>query len=750
MAHSPKKIDYLIQGLSCLRRKADESFEATSNDPSIFIKLCIANDILEESDCHIRMVVVVEARSERVSSELYLPSENGYNQSEAIERSFASGEIQEYIIHRKYSDGILRYDPHNAIGGLKLRFLAFHAWSAKASFAVLLGDYLRRSYDPTVKYGSGKYDGRNFAHPSCTFDALYATYLATTGEPLTSPYSIWAKYIEKSSIIKHRKAKITNSSIKFSLLTPVYNTNPVFLRECVDSVLSQAYQNWELCLVDDKSSREDTINTLKEIATLDDRIKVIFRETNGHICQATNDALKIATGDRICFLDHDDTLAQHALQSLAEILSLNPGLSLIYSDEDFLDLCGNRTSPHFKSDWNRHLLYSHNYITHFVCVDSELVRSLGGLREGTEGAQDYDFLLRLSGVVNDNEVYHIPEILYHWRISETSTASSTEAKPYTVNAGKKALNDFFASISENVQIYSLEQSNFYCSTWNIPKDSSPKVSIIIPTRNQESLLRQCVESIIEKSTYRNFEILIVDNGSDDSATIQYLHSLAMRPLDIAIKVLEFDVPFNYSRINNYASTFAAGDLLCLLNNDTEVIEPRWMEIMAGHAIRPGIGCVGAKLLYADDTIQHAGVILSLGGYAGHSHKGLPNRSPGYFMRPHLMQEVSAVTGACLMIRSHLFKEINGLDEFLFPVAYNDLDLCLKLGAIGLRNLYVPAAVLYHHESKSRGFEDTPLKIQRFTREKANLKAAWGQLLDEDFCYNPNLTKDREDFSLRLC
>jgi glycosyltransferase involved in cell wall biosynthesis len=228
-------------------------------------------------------------------------------------------------------------------------------------------------------------------------------------------------------------------------LTPVYNTNPVFLRECVDSVLSQAYQNWELCLVDDKSSREDTINALKEIATLDDRIKVIFRETNGHICQATNDALKISTGDRICFLDHDDTLAQHALQSLAEILSLNPGLSLIYSDEDFLDLCGNRISPHFKSDWNRHLLYSHNYITHFVCVDSELVRSLGGLREGTEGAQDYDFLLRLSGVVNDNEVYHIPEILYHWRISETSTASSTKAKPYTVNAGKKALNDFLES-----------------------------------------------------------------------------------------------------------------------------------------------------------------------------------------------------------------------------------------------------------------------------------------------------------------
>ena len=751
MKNPPAKVDYTVTSTANLVSLGNGAYTAMSNDPSLLIQLSIHPEAIDDLDCHIRMKVIVDSDDDKITSELYFDTGSGYSQECSLTRSFASGEVQEYILHKRFMKGALRFDPHNRPGKLIIKHLSFYTWSTKASYTSLVRDFARRLSDPTKSSAVHSLNEAAGLTPTSGFEDAYIHYLNGDCEPVKNPYSLWSKYIEKTSLIRYDATTITKSDIKFSLLVPVYNTNPVHLRECVQSVISQKYQNWELCIADDNSSREETRNELHALAELDPRIKVHFREENGHICHATNDALSMATGNRICFLDHDDLLAPHALQAMANVIYNNPQLKLIYSDEDFLDLHGNRVSPHFKSDWNRHLLYSHNYITHFVCVDAELMNQVGGLRIGTEGSQDYDFLLRLSNILEDRQIFHIPEILYHWRISESSTAGSSDAKPYTVAAGKKALVDALQERGEDVRVDTHVQDNFYVVSWNFPDGVEPRVSIIIPTRNGLDLLKNCVTSIIEKTTYSNYEIIIVDNGSDDPEILEYFEYLnAEASNQAAIRVLRFDEPFNYSRINNFAAHHANGDLICLLNNDTEVIEPDWLRLLASHAARKEVGCVGAKLLYDDDTIQHAGIILSLGGYAGHSHKGLDNRSFGYFLRPHLTQEVSAVTGACLMVRAEVFHQVNGLDETLFSVAYNDVDFCLKVKDIGLKNIYVPQAVLYHYESKSRGYEDSPEKLIRFKREQVSLAKTWGHLLKEDFCYNPNLTKDREDFSLRVC
>jgi len=751
MKNPPRQISYSINSTANLLSHGDGLYSATSNDPSILIDLTVEGKRLDGESGHIRMVVVVDSDDDKITSELYFDTGKGYSQECSLTRSFASGEIQEYILHKRFAKGLLRYDPHNRPGRLRIKHLLFYTWGERASYVSLVKDFARRLEDPTKMQPLQGINEAAMLTTAKSFEDAYLHYLAGDSEPVKNPYSLWAKYIEKTSILRYKTSPTIKSTIKFSILVPVYNTEPAHLRECVMSVICQTYSNWELCIADDNSSRQETKDELQALVNLDDRIRVVIREENGHICRATNDALDLATGDRICFLDHDDILSPYALQAMEKIIANRPEIRLIYSDEDFLDPKGNRISPHFKSDWNRYLLYSHNYITHFVCIEANLVRQVGGLRIGTEGSQDYDLLLRIGNLLEDREIYHIPEILYHWRISETSTAGSSDAKPYTVAAGQKALTDALMERGEDVIVDTHVQDNFYNVSWRFPGGVEPKVSIIIPTRNGLDLLRNCINSVLERTSYSLYEVIIVDNGSDDPEILSYFERLRSGGAGpVPISVFRFDEPFNYSRINNFAFQHATGDLVCLLNNDTEVVEPEWMRMMASYAVRKDIGCVGAKLLYEDDTIQHAGIILSLGGFAGHSHKGLDNQSFGYFMRPHLTQEVSAVTGACLMVRSEVFRQVNGLDETLFAVAYNDVDFCLKAREIGLKNIYVPSAVLYHYESKSRGYEDSPEKKARFAKEQSNLAKAWKHTLREDFSYNPNLTKDREDFSLRVC
>ena len=462
---------------------------------------------------------------------------------------------------------------------------------------------------------------------------------------------------------------------------------------------------------------------------------------NGHISAATNDALQLATGDWVAFLDHDDLLAEHSLFWVADAINRHPKVSLIYSDEDKIDAKGRRFDPYFKCDWNLSLFYSHNLITHLAVYRADLLQKVGGLREGYEGAQDYDLALRCIERIESDQIHHIPRILYHWRRHHESTAQSSEAKPYAMLAGERALNDHFQRQRVNASAKLIGHG--YRVSYDFPK-SSPMVTLIIPTRNQMQLIRQCVESILSKTIYPNYEILIVDNGSDNPETLCYLESLETQA---QVRVLRDNRPFNFSALNNAAVKEARGELVGLINNDIIVITPEWLTEMVRLAIQPKIGAVGARLWYPNDTLQHGGVILGIGGWAGHAHKGFPKGCHGYVGRMSLISEFSAITGACLVIQKAIYEKLGGLNEKDLQIACNDVDFCLRVRKAGYRNVWTPYAELYHLESATRGYEDDPMKKARFAKEVQYVKQQWGEFFLHDPAYSPNLTLDHEDFSL---
>lgn len=526
-----------------------------------------------------------------------------------------------------------------------------------------------------------------------------------------------------------------------SVVMPTYNSNPEWLIEAIESVLDQIYPHWELCIADDASTDEEVRKILKGYAKQDPRIKVVYRERNGHISAASNSALELATGEWIALLDHDDVLAEHALFWVVDAINRNPKLRLIYSDEDKIDEGGRRFDPYFKCDWNIDLFYSHNLITHLGVYDASLLHEIGGFRTGFEGAQDYDLALRCVEKIAAKQIHHIPRVLYHWRVHASSTAQSIDSKPYAMRAGEKALNEHFQrqGLHATAELVGIG----FRARYALPQPL-PLVSLIIPTRNGLHVLRQCIESILKKTSYRNYQVLIIDNGSDDAETLQYLKQIQA---DARVRVIRDDRPFNYSALNNAAVKLAEGELVGLLNNDLEVISPDWLSEMVSHALRPDVGAVGACLWYPNNTLQHGGVILGIGGCAGHSHKGFPKGHCGYVGRMVLISEFSAVTGACLLTRKKLYEHLGGLNESDLPVAFNDVDFCLRLKEAGYRNVWTPYAELYHHESATRGYEDTPEKQKRFLKEGAYLKRRWGNLLLNDPAYSPNLTLFRQDFSL---
>ena len=533
--------------------------------------------------------------------------------------------------------------------------------------------------------------------------------------------------------------------VLISIVMPVYNAPEAWLREALDSVLSQFYPYWELCIADDASTDPRVRAVLKEYAKRDGRIKVVFRQRNGHISAASNSALELATGEYVAFMDHDDLIWQYALYFVARAIEDNPGVELIYSDEDKINRDGSRYHHYFKPDFNPDLMLSHNMICHLGVYRRDLLSRLGGLREGYEGAQDYDLALRALLQLEPEQIHHIPRILYHWRASAASTASGAEAKPYAMQAAIRAVGEYLqgrgveATVSESPLIEGMLRVRY-----GLP-EAPPLVSMIIPTRNGLELIRRCVDSICEKTEYRDFEILVVDNGSDDPDTLEYLRGLEAAG---TVRLLHYPHPFNFSAINNFAVAHARGQVLALLNNDLEVIDPGWLGEMVSHAVRPEIGAVGACLWYPDDRLQHGGVVLGLGGVAGHAMKMLPRGAKGYNARAVLVQNYSAVTAACMLVRRGVFDEVGGFDADNLPIAFNDVDLCLRIREKGYRNLWTPYAQLYHHESASRGAEDTPDKQARFEKEINYMRQRWGQLLRRDPAYNPNLTDRTEDFALR--
>ena len=529
-----------------------------------------------------------------------------------------------------------------------------------------------------------------------------------------------------------------------SVLLPVYNTDEIWLRRCLDSVLVQLYPHWELCIADDASTARHIRRVLEEYRDRDGRIRVIFREVNGHISVASNSALSLATGEYVALLDHDDELTPDALYEIASLVNRQPEADMIYSDEDKIDTQYKRHSPFFKPNWSPDTFLSLMYTCHLGAYRTELVRRIGGFREGFEGSQDYDLVLRLTEITE--KICHIPKVLYHWRSIPESSAARFQAKDYAQDAGLRAIREAVQRRGEEALVEPIAGlSGRYRVRYRL--QSRPQVSIIIPTRDLSAYLETCLKSIFEKTAYDHFEVIVVDNDSQETETRDLFRRWREKEPS-RFRVAPLPIPFNFPALINEGVRNAAGDLVLLLNNDIEVVSEDWLSEMAAQAMRPRVGAVGVKLLYPDDTVQHAGVVLGVGGIAGHSHKYFANDRPGYYDRLRITANCAAVTGACLMVKKAKFLEAGGFDEAL-SVAFNDVDFCIRLLKAGYYNLCLSHLKLYHHESKTRGPEDTVDKQIRFRDEIELMKSRWGDILENDPFYSPHLTRDREDSSISV-
>lgn len=559
-------------------------------------------------------------------------------------------------------------------------------------------------------------------------------------------YQVWISKNENWDVEAIQK-EIQNFKYqpKISILMPVYNVEQNWLEKCIQSVQNQFYPNWELCMADDCSTDESVRPTLEKYAKSDERIKLVFRSENGHISRATNSALEIATGEFVALLDNDDELAPIAFYEVVKALNENPELDLIYSDEDKIDMQGNRFDPAFKPDWSPDLLLGTNYISHLGVYRRSIMNEIGGFRPGFEGSQDYDLVLRFTEKTTAQRIHHIPKVLYYWRILPTSTAADQSTKGYAFEAGLKAVQEALVRRGIKGTAHHAAGNGLYDVEYEVL--STDLVSIIIPTRDGYDDMLRCLNSIVAKTSYPNYEIIVADNGSTDER-MEKLYAKFKGQLGERFRVESIDIPFNYSRINNLAAQKAKGKYLLFLNNDTEVITPGWITKMVSFAQFERIGMVGAKLYYPNQTIQHAGVIVGLGGAAGHCHHTYPKGDFGYFGKLEINVNYLAVTAACCMIRKADFEQLGGFEEKL-TVAFNDVDLCLREYEAGHDNVWLHGVELYHYESQTRGYENTPEKKARFDQETKFMEDRWGKYIANDPFYNPNLSRVGGHFGIRL-
>lgn len=558
-------------------------------------------------------------------------------------------------------------------------------------------------------------------------------------------YGEWYELTKPSfEELEQQKAIRFEYEPKFSIVIPAYQTPERYLKEMLESIRSQTYENWEVCVADGSPRKESSERILKRFAQQDARFKYVILGENKGIAGNTNAALDMAAGDYIILADHDDTLTPNALFECVRAINEDPLYDVIYSDEDKLDMDGQALfDPHFKPDFNPDLLTSVNYICHLFVVNKNLVKEAGGFRQEFDGAQDYDFIFRCTEKAR--KVCHIPKVLYHWRCHMNSTASNPESKMYAFEAGARAIKAHFERMG--IAVESVEKGvdfGIYHTRFLIKEE--PLVSVIIPNKDHSSDLDVCLTSLLDKGTYQNLEVIVVENNSTEPETFQYYENLQKKRKNV--QVVKWEEGFNFSAINNFGVGFSHGEYLLFLNNDIEVIEPDVIREMLGYAMREDVGAVGARLLYQDDTIQHAGVVIGFGGIAGHTFIGLHRAENSYFHRAMCAQDYSAVTAACMMSKRSVFDQVGGFRKEL-AVAFNDIDYCLKIRALGKKVVYNPYALLYHYESKSRGLEDTPEKVERFNREVARFIGYWPEIVIQgDPYYNPNLTLRKSNFSLR--
>ena len=543
--------------------------------------------------------------------------------------------------------------------------------------------------------------------------------------------------------LKAQKLGKFSKDIKFSILVPLYNTPEKFLREMIKSVQDQTYANWELCLADGSDDKHTDVGRIcKQYAKKDPRIRYQKLEKNLGISGNTNACIDMAQGEYISLFDHDDLLHPAALFATMKAIC-EEGADFIYTDENtFHNTPADAYCPHFKPDFAPDTLRANNYICHFTSFKRSLIDIVGKFRPECDGSQDFDMVLRLTEKAE--KIVHIPQILYYWRAHAGSVADSVGAKPYVIEAAKRAIGDHLERVGLKGEVLDSVVPSMYRIRYEL--DGEPLVSIIIPNYEHKNELKVCLDSIYEKSTYKNFEVIIVENNSKSDEIFRYYEEI-QRKWD-NLKVVVWDSYFNYSAINNYGSQFANGDHLLLLNNDIEIISPDWIQEMLMYSQRSDVGAVGAKLYYPDNTIQHAGLGIGLLTLAGHLHRNFDRNHPGYMGRLIYAQDLSGVTAACVMIRRSVWDEINGLDEN-FEVAFNDVDMCMRIRKAGYLIVWTPFAELYHYESKSRGMDDSPEKRKRFVGEVTRFQTRWAkELADGDPYYNPNFSLDKEDFSIK--
>lgn len=564
---------------------------------------------------------------------------------------------------------------------------------------------------------------------------LHSPAAALRLPPPIDPYDAWLEVNQwngrRRDLLEKRLSRIANPPL-LSVVMPVYDPPIKFLNKAIESVVNQVYQNWELCVVDDASTNPAVRELLSSWAGKDERVKIHFSEVNGNISRTTNTAVDMAKGEYVALLDNDDEITPDALAEVAIYLSAQPQTDILYSDDDKIDVNGKRFAPQFKPDWSPELLLSYMYMSHLLVMRRKLYLEAGGLRVGYEGSQDYDLALRASRLAD--HVGHIPKVLYHWRVLAGSTASSGAAKPNSFEAGRKAVQEHVDALGAKAIVSQPEWAlKAGCGIFahQFP-DVGPRVAIIIPTKNQAHLLQACL-STLGKTTYQNYEVIIVDNESDDPETLNLLHHTIHK----VIQVKNPDGAFNYAYINNYATRHTDAEYILFLNNDTEIINSSWLSQMMGYARLGGVGAVGARLLFPDGTIQHAGIVHGLyGGMAGPAFKLAHKDDPGYLSYSKVVRDYSAVTAACLLVRKELFAEVGGFDEDNFRVAYNDVDLCYRIHDLGYRIVFCPDAEITHYEGKSRGFSDRPAELAAF-RKKHGRRG--------DPYYNPNLGLESERF-----